>query len=474
MSNKKFSRVFILFVAVMMFVAFGIITSANSANAPVKKAPITKSLGASKVLSKESKACMGCHKPLHPGIVKPWEDSSHAKTNVGCFECHQAKKTSKTAMEHYGQTITVIVSPNDCAKCHPQEVKEQTTSHHAKANQFTGSLDNVLGRLVTGEANFDLGCTQCHGSEVVVEKGGKLQVGPWPNTGVGRINPDGSNGSCTACHQRHFFNVKQAREPKTCGKCHQGPDHPQIEIYELSKHGIAYAAFQDKLNMDKNEAKGPWVLGKDYIYAPVCSTCHMGATTKLSRTHDVGARIKWTLRPPISKILPDGEKKREEMKKVCSECHTSNWYNGFFTQFDRFVELYNEKFAIPSTNIMKFLYENKVIDPTPFNDIVEIHYWHLWHHEGRRGRHGAAMHAPDWSHWHGLYEVAINFYFMLLPEANNAVAAKNDSALTAKWEAFRDKIMNSQDHIWKKGMPKEELRKIVDFYKKRYGKEGGQ
>ena len=46
--------------------------------------------------------------------------------------------------------------------------------------------------------------------------------------------------TCTACHGRHEFSAAQARTPDTCGKCHMGPDHPQIEIYNESKHGIAY------------------------------------------------------------------------------------------------------------------------------------------------------------------------------------------------------------------------------------------
>jgi hydroxylamine dehydrogenase len=122
---------------------------------------------------------------------------------------------------------------------------------------------------------------------------------------------------------------------------------------------------------------------------------------------------------------------------------------------------------------MKFLKENKVIDPTPANEEVEIHYWHLWHHEGRRGRHGAAMNAPDWSHWHGMYEVAINFYFHLLPSADEAVKAKHDEEVTGKWKAFRAKIMDSPMHKWKSGVAQEELEKMINFYKDRYGKEYG-
>ncbi len=66
-------------------------------------------------------------------------------------------------------------------------------------------------------------------------EGGKLDPATWPNSGIGRINPDGSEGSCSACHSRHKFSVEQARNPENCGKCHMGTDYPQLEIYQESK-----------------------------------------------------------------------------------------------------------------------------------------------------------------------------------------------------------------------------------------------
>ncbi len=457
--SKRFYSVFIL-LAVFAF----IVASGSTADA-VK-------------FSKETRACLACHKALNPGITKPWVESRHAANGIGCYECHQAEKSDADALNHKGFTVSVIVSPKDCSKCHPQEVEEMTRSHHAKANQLlAGSLDNILGRVITGEANLNLSCRQCHGSKVKVGKDGKLVIGPWPNTGIGRVNPDGSSGNCVACHQRHYFSVEQARDPKTCGKCHQGPDHPQLEIYELSKHGIAYSSFKDQLNMDKSM----WVLGEDYTYAPVCVTCHMGQTRQLDRTHDVGARIMWTLRPPISKVFepaypggPDGKQRRADMKKVCSECHQKPWIDGFFTQFDEFVKLYNEKFAIPATNMFKFLKKNKVIDATPFNEKIEWDYFELWHHEGRVARHGASMNAPDWAHWHGLYPVALNFYFKFLPEADRLVAEKGSSEVKSGWKKLKDGILNSEQHKWIKGISKEEIEKITEFYQKRYGEAGGR
>ena len=418
-------------------------------------------------VSKETEACLGCHKGMNPALVQQWGVSKHAGAGVGCYECHMANKGDKDAFQHFGFTISTIVSPLDCGKCHPTEAKEVTESHHAKAAQFVGSLDNVLGRIVEGEPLFNLGCAQCHGRDIPV-KDGKPVMGPWPNEGIGRINPDGSHGNCAACHYRHSFSLKQVRKPDMCGKCHQGPDHPQIEIWELSKHGIAYKSHESEIEPTLERAK--WVLGEDYYQAPNCVTCHMGASvTGAKATHDVGARLSWTLRPPISKRKPNWEAKRAEMKKACSACHQKLWIDAFYYQFDELVKLYNEKFAKPATDIMKFLRKHKLIDPIPFNEKIEWTYFYLWHHEGRRARHGASMMAPDWTHWHGLYEVAERFYFELIPEADEIVEKKGSKSVKKAWEEFKKKLFSSPYHKWFHEFDPEELRKIAEFYAKRYG-----
>ena len=188
---------------------------------------------------------------------------------------------------------------------------------------------------VNGMASANVGCKQCHGSKVAL-KGtdgslitvDDLQAGrerqadesagggaglkndkgypmfdesTWPNTGIGRINLDGSLGSCSACHSRHDFSPRRARQPENCGKCHLGPDHPQKEIYEESKHGVAFRDLKDHMNLDADE----WVLGKDYTQAPTCATCHMSGNVRNDGkvTHDPGERISWTNRPPVSMVM---------------------------------------------------------------------------------------------------------------------------------------------------------------------------
>ena len=66
--------------------------------------------------------------------------------------------------------------------------------------------------------------------------------------------------------------------------------------------------------------------------------------------------------------------------------------------------------------IVEELYEKKLLSREKnLDEELEIDMYELWHHEGRRARFGAAMMAPDYTWWHGMYEVAHNFYFEFLP-----------------------------------------------------------
>ena len=349
--------------------------------------------------------CVNCHRQANPGIIDHWEGSTHAVKGVACAECHQASSNEPDAFMHYGASIATVVTPRDCARCHIEESAEFAASHHAKAGNILASLDNFLAEtvegsrtdfnphsptpgkavdMVNGLASAYSGCQQCHGSQVslvatdggtisVVELApdengiptnldavgriakdadGKPQYSPstWPNTGIGRLNLDGTAGSCTACHSRHDFSPRRARQPENCGKCHLGPDHPQKEIYEESKHGVAYRDLKDDMNLDAID----WVLGADYSAAPTCASCHMSGNIRNGGkvTHDPGERISWTNRPPVSLVMdtdinhaivtetdPEVRRslivdsatdKRNRMKEVCSTCHTPDYVNSFY------------------------------------------------------------------------------------------------------------------------------------------------
>ena len=76
--------------------------------------------------------------------------------------------------------------------------------------------------------------------------------------------PDGSHGTFAACHGRNSFSSAVARQPENCGKCHLGPDHLQIEIYNESKHGIEFRANIAKMNLDSKSCQllGSYFPGK--------------------------------------------------------------------------------------------------------------------------------------------------------------------------------------------------------------------
>ncbi len=436
-------------------------------------------------LSKQSATCIECHGESMPGLVSEWGASRHYAADVGCFECHQAAQDEPDAMEHNDFYISTIVSPRDCSRCHKTEFDQFQASHHADAGKILGSLDNLLGEVVEGPAAAVSGCKQCHGSVVKVNKDGTFDPTTWPNTGMGRINPDGSKGSCAACHSRHSFSTKLARQPENCGKCHLGPDHPQKEIYEESKHGIAFYAHINRMNLDNPS----WVVGRDYSAAPTCATCHMSPTPDLPLTHDVGDRISWTLRPPISekvdaiakkagKDVKSWQARRKDMKNVCANCHTSSFVDNFYIQYDNVVEMYNEKFAIPATNIYNKLRSTGLISgDIDFDDEIEWTYFYLWHHEGRRARMGTAMFAPDYTQWHGFYEVAERFYVEFIPQAeeivDHALAEGGEQAAAAgEIKKTIEEVLASPDHQWYIGQmdpaEKEKRKKDAEEFKRRY------
>jgi hypothetical protein len=367
------------------------------------------------------------------------------------------------------------------------------------------------GRLVEsvdGLAAAFTGCQQCHGSKVALQgkdKDGNLamitvaELAPdadgkptnkeavkmivkdddgkplyhsstWPNTGIGRLNLDGSRGSCSACHSRHDFSPRRARQPENCAKCHLGPDHPQKEIYEESKHGVAFRDMKQKMNLDAET----WILGEDYSAAPTCATCHLSAHSRDKKiTHNPGRRISWTNRPPISLVMdtdkdnqviketdPDKREeflvdswidKRDRMKNVCLHCHTRDYVKGFYEQYDNFVVLYNEKFAKPGEMIMTALREQGLLTAPQFDEEIEWIWFYLWHHEGRRARHGASMMAPDYAHWHGTYEVAERFYQELIPAAREITEHARDEGKTAEAQAVDDviqQLLSRSEHAW--------------------------
>lgn len=484
----------------------------------------------------QGQECVDCHAQQNPALVMEWKESRHAQEGVTCLKCHKARSSEVDAWMHEGSSIATLVTPKDCASCHPDEFDQFDGSHHARAGEIIASLDNVLAEKVAGmphnNADAVSGCWQCHGSVVKFQRddtgeilhgdAGQPLLDPdtWPNSGMGRLNPDGSAGSCHSCHSRHSFDAKLSRSPENCGKCHLGPDHPQIEIYNESKHGIAFYTNRDRMALDKD---GEWVLGRDYSAAPTCATCHISSYMTpegvfTANTHDVGERISWTLRPVVSvkinsviyedgnredypetralpgvgdlvqtteKVVEDEmlitvpvtrtvaevipwQERRVKMQGACLNCHSASHTENFYVQFDDLVNLYNDKFAVPAQTIMSELTVDGVLDASaPFSHRVQWVFWELWHHEGRRARHGASMMGPDYTHWHGMYEVAKHFYEEFLPAVIEAAETQGPE-MKEKYEDRISQLLTEEEHLWLSGLSPQEAEELRRTYEDRY------
>jgi predicted heme/steroid binding protein/uncharacterized membrane protein len=359
-------------------------------------------------------SCLECHKTKSPGIYRDWHTGVHARVDVDCYKCHRANTDDvilRAHLQHHPKPISAVVSPVTCGGCHPKQAEEYARSKHANTHEIMWKVDHWLNDGMNNAVERATGCYACHGTVVEVVDGKPIE-GTWPNVGVGRINPDGSKGSCSSCHTRHRFSLVEARKPEACDQCHLGPDHPQIEIYNESKHGTIYHAEGSDWNW--NPVSRHWQAGT-HFRAPTCAACHMSAAADMPATHDVTERLSWetqaprTVRPEDFAPFPaqgNWQQERDKMKAVCRQCHSSTWTDDHFRNLDAVIRLYNETYFDPVKDLIDGLYSRGLVSPERyFDEEIEWQYYEFWHHEGRRARMGAAMMAPDYAWWHGFYEL---------------------------------------------------------------------
>jgi hydroxylamine dehydrogenase len=446
--------------------------------------------GASAPISEATEECISCHLSVYPGILAEWEKSLHAKispkealkksqlerrvsadkvpdelaqTAVGCAECHTMNPTKhEDTFEHEGYKVHVVVTPEDCAVCHPTEAKQygQNLMSHAYGNLKNNPVYHSLADSVNGVQSFEdmkttlrepdaeteaESCYYCHGTVVEV-KGKRTRktvmdemvfpvLSGWPNQGVGRINPDGSKGSCTACHTRHAFSIEMARKPHTCSECHKGPDVPAYKAYEVSKHGNIYSS----LGSEWDFQAVPWTLGKDFS-APTCATCHVSllitqeGEVVAERTHRMSNRLPWRIMgliyahphpispdttiiknkaglplpteltgEPVAEYLIDPkeqEKRRNAMHKLCLSCHSYGWVKGHWTRFENTLKTTNEM-TLTATKMMVTAWEKGVAKGLTqndgiFNEALEKKWVEQWLFFANSTRFASAMAGADY------------------------------------------------------------------------------
>jgi hypothetical protein len=357
-------------------------------------------------LVKATGKCADCHRHETSAVVHEFDMSQHSKAGVNCLDCHQPSK-GQEPLDHKGFTITKKLSAANCMGCHPAQYEQYLRSRHAAPawaavtgkEDFTaeqvafaeaihkGAVDRPAHDLtrIEGMAAVNKGCRQCHD--------------------VGRPNKDGSIGTCTSCHARHVSSVALARLPETCGQCHMGPDHAQLEIYHESKHGVLFNAQRTRMNLDAKPEK----LTAEDMPVPTCATCHMsglegGGTDKVAVTHDTSQRLSYYLFAAVSDRRPNYEAGRRNMKALCLKCHTNTRILQFYSEAEGVVRSTN-KLVNEAKDVVDKLRKDKLLTPQPFDEPIEYLYFDLWHYGGRTAKHGAYMGGADFVQWHGYYEL---------------------------------------------------------------------
>jgi len=447
--------------------------------------------------------CLDCHRTVTPGIVADWERSRHFRVSpaeafkkdalqqrvsaksvpadlagvaVGCAECHTLNVDRHAdRFEHNGYTIQVVVSPEDCATCHPTERLQfsKNIMSHAYGNLYKNPLfhnmaDTINGVQVVSDSKIALqrpkpedendSCLSCHGTVVKVLKVepretsmGEMEfpaLQAWPNQGVGRINPDGSGGACTACHTRHQFSIEMARKPETCSQCHKGPDVPAYQVYGVSKHGNVYHSAHKDWDFDAV----PWKIGKDFS-APTCAACHISLTVDsdgevvAERTHQMNDRLPWRIfgliyahphpQSPDTTIIKNSDglpmptnwdgavatsflinageqdKRRVEMQKNCHLCHDSSWIKGHWDRFENTISSANAM-TLASTRLMREAWKEGLAKglndkQSVFDEGVEKKWMSQWLFYGNSTRFASAMMGADYGAFaDGRWNMALN------------------------------------------------------------------
>jgi hydroxylamine dehydrogenase len=377
-------------------VAFGLIVSAflfNRARPRVE----TDQPGASFIRAVGK--CAECHSRQQYSIVHEYEMSRHAQKGVNCLDCHQAAD-GQQKKEHHGFMVSVMLTAGNCRSCHETIYQEFLRSRHAAPSwaavygqaglkpaqvEFSERFQPGGTRrpahpltALEGPSATTSGCAQCHS--------------------VGRPNDDGTIGTCTACHTRHTSSVAIARLPATCGQCHMGPDHSQLEIYEESKHGVMFRAQEQQLHLDAP----PQSLTTRDMFVPTCATCHMSGLNGQQVTHDPSDRLSFYLADAITKPRPNHDRAQIAMKQLCAQCHTMPLVDRVYAEADKVVATTNERIQAAS-DIMASLRKDGVLSGPPFSTPIDFIYFDLWHYDGRTSKHGAFMGGADFIQWHGNY-----------------------------------------------------------------------
>jgi hypothetical protein len=369
--------------------------------------------------------CVGCHSKMTPGIVQDWRLSKHAERGLECDTCHGEDHTDAS-----NAAKAKIPTPDTCKMCHPERVEQFSKGKHAIAWAAMNAMPTTHA-LPMALADGMMGCGGCH------------KIGLKTEAEIKALRDKGEmygTASCDACHTRHTFSVKEAKQPQACQTCHMGFDHPQWEMWSSSKHGVRYLLKQNgTLHADTP--------------APTCHDCHMQEGNHEVRTPwgFLAVRLplpedpEWqadqvTILQALGVLDPEGnptprldvvkaadvarhtqedfDREREKLLSTCAQCHSRSFAVSQMEKGDSMIKQADHLLA-EAIRIIAGLYADGALEKPanyayPFPDLLAFHdapteieqilfEMHLKH---RMRTFQGVFHAnPDYALWYGWSEM---------------------------------------------------------------------
>jgi hypothetical protein len=372
--------------------------------------------------------CVECHTKVTPKAVSDWKLSKHAENDLDCTTCHGDGHTSS-----YDVDKVELPTIETCATCHDDRAEQFKSGKHAAAWAALKAMPTTHMApmaLIDGQK----GCGGCH------------KIGIKSEEEIKKMKSEGSmfgHASCDACHTRHTFSVKEAREPEACQTCHMGFDHPQWEMWSGSKHGVRYSLLRSGVLPEGSSA-------------PTCQTCHMPDGNHEVRTawgflavrlpmpeNEQWASDRVTILKALGVLDTEGnptpildvvkaadvarltqeawQTERDKMLNICSDCHSENFAKAELEKGDDMIREADRLMAQAITTIGD-LYKDNII-PKPemypgnypllltFHDaptVIEqkLHVMFLEHR--MRTFQGAFHNNPDYALWYGWGEMKMS------------------------------------------------------------------
>jgi hypothetical protein len=377
------------------------------------------------VSAASAQECVECHKKITPNIVSDWELSKHSRNRIDCINCHGDKHKNMVDVPQ-----AQIPTPDTCAGCHPDRVKQFKGGKHAVAWAAMKAMPTAHWQPMALMEGMK-GCGGCHKVGLKSEAEIKELKKSGPGFGI---------ASCDACHTRHTFSVQEATQPQACQTCHMGFDHPQWEMYSGSKHGVRYLLKQNKTLPQT-------------IAAPTCQTCHMQGGNHEVRTAwgFLAVRLpmpddkQWaadraTVLQGLGVLDPDGkptgrlevvkaadvarltqeswQKERDKMVKTCNRCHSVNFAKGELAKGDQMIKEIDRLMADAILTIAA-LYKDGILPKPknyayPFPDLLTFHdaptvieqkLFVMFLEHRMRAFQGTFHANPDYALWYGWSEM---------------------------------------------------------------------